>query len=87
MPLRKFPKIIGRHHKNLLKISWEHSKAGLPDPCVKVSKKAEKELIRNFFDPTSIADIMVTPHIKGYGQVKAKARQLRKAKKYKHCLW
>ena len=69
MPIRKLPKIM-----------FEHTKAGFPDPCIKVREGSGKALLGIVFNPFSSVLIEV-----GKGQKDLK--KLRYRKKVKRCLW
>jgi len=77
MPLRKLPKVM-----------WEHSKAGIPDPCIKVRKGSGKVLTKVLFDPSTIIDVELGTLIGGKKVAKkSQVARLKKHKKVKVCLW
>ena len=67
---------------------WEHTKAGIPDPCIKVRKGSGKEFTRIIFDPTTIVDVELGTLVGGKKTArKSKVRKLKKQPKVKVCLW
>lgn len=67
---------------------WEHTRAGIPDPCIKVRKGSAKILTKIIFDPTSIVDVELATLVGGKKIVKkSKLRKLKKQPKVKVCLW
>lgn len=64
----------------LPKVIWEHTKAGIPDPCIKVRKGSGKTFAGLIFNP--LTSILIET-----GQYKNNLKKLKKAKKVKRCLW
>jgi len=60
---------------------WEHTKAGIPDPCIKVRKGSGKALAGLIFNP--LTSLMIES---GKGQ-DINLKKLKKAKRVKRCLW
>ena len=65
----------------LPKIIWEHTKAGIPDPCIKVRKGSGKALAGILLNP--LTSLLIET---GKGQ-KVDLKKLKKAKRVKRCLW
>ena len=66
----------------LPKLMWEHTKAGIPDPCIYVRKGAGKKLLSNFFNPLTAFNVEVGTLVK-----KKTRRKQPKPKFKKYCLW
>ena len=64
----------------LPKIIWEHTKAGIPDPCIKVRKGSGKALAGILLNPFTSIFIEA-------GQGKDGLKKLKYQKKVKRCLW
>lgn len=67
--------------KHLAKVTWKHTKAGIPDPCIRVRRGAGKEFVRNFFDPTTAFQVEVGTIVNG------KKKKIKKQPYQKVCLW
>jgi len=90
MPIRKLVKHIGNHHNSLLSFSQKHTKAGIPDPCIRVKKGTGRVFVENFFDPSTAFDVAVRPHLEKAKILKKKepkVHKLKRAKKHTVCLW
>ena len=71
--------------KKLGQITIKHTKAGLPNPCIKSRKGSGTLLMKNFFDPSTAFDVMVTPHLNP--KKEAEVHKLKRAKIVETCLW
>ena len=66
----------------LPRLMFKHTKAGIPDPCIYARKGAGKQLISNFFDPTTAFNVEIGTLLK-----KKNIRKQKKAPLKKYCLW
>lgn len=76
--------------KRLGKITIEHTKAGIPNPCIRVRKGSGKVFLQNYFDPSTAFDVEVTSLLMGGHLIpkrESPVQKLKRAPKVKVCLW
>ena len=75
---------------NLKKLTFKHTKAGIPNPCLRIRKGSGTIFLRNVFDPTTAFNVELTTILTSGKLIPKKesaVHKLKKAKKVTVCLF
>jgi len=76
--------------KHLGNLTLKHTKAGIPNPCIRLRKGSGKVFLQNFFDPSTAFDVEVSSLLMGGNLIKKKesaVHKLKRAPKVTTCLF